>query len=88
MTTGVPKSSKVRLGSFGTATTFDVIIKDTYVGGMITPGINLSLKVLKEATAKLPLIKLKKTNKFIQAPSIITQLMNIFLKLRTSGKLL
>ncbi|NCU64123.1 MAG: type III pantothenate kinase, partial [Candidatus Fonsibacter ubiquis] len=50
---------------FGTATTFDVIIKDTYVGGMITPGINLSLKVLKEATAKLPLIKLKKTSKFI-----------------------
>jgi type III pantothenate kinase len=32
---------------------------------MITPGINLSLKVLKEATAKLPLIKLKKTCKFI-----------------------
>ncbi len=50
---------------FGTATTFDVIIKDTYVGGMITPGINLSLKVLKEATAKLPFIKLKKTSKFI-----------------------
>jgi type III pantothenate kinase len=50
---------------FGTATTFDVIIKDTYVGGMITPGINLSLKVLKEATAKLPLIKLKKTSKFL-----------------------
>ena len=50
---------------FGTSTTFDVVIKDTYVGGMITPGINLSLKVLKEATAKLPLIKLKKTNKFI-----------------------
>ena len=47
---------------FGTATTFDVIVKNTYVGGMITPGINLSLKVLKEATAKLPLIKLKKTN--------------------------
>ena len=50
---------------FGTATTFDVIIKNTYVGGIITPGINLSLKVLKEATAKLPLIKLKKTNKCI-----------------------
>ena len=50
---------------FGTATTFDVIVKNTYVGGMITPGINLSLKVLKEATAKLPLIKLKKTNKYI-----------------------
>ena len=50
---------------FGTATTFDVIVKNTYVGGMITPGINLSLKVLKEATAKLPLIKLKKTNKYL-----------------------
>jgi len=50
---------------FGTATTFDVMVKNTYIGGMITPGINLSLKVLKEATAKLPLIKLKKTNKYI-----------------------
>ncbi len=45
---------------FGTATTFDVIIKDTYVGGMITPGINLSLKVLKEATAKASFDKIKK----------------------------
>ena len=50
---------------FGTATTFDVMVKNTYIGVMITPGINLSLKVLKEATAKLPLIKLKKTNKYI-----------------------
>ncbi len=50
---------------FGTATTFDVIVKNVYLGGMITPGINLSLKVLKEATAKLPLIKLKKTTKYI-----------------------
>jgi type III pantothenate kinase len=50
---------------FGTATTFDVIIKDSYIGGMITPGINLSLRVLKESTAKLPHIKLKKTNKFL-----------------------
>ncbi len=50
---------------FGTATTFDVVVKDSYIGGMITPGINLSLKVLKQATAKLPLIKLKKTNKYI-----------------------
>ena len=55
---------------FGTATTFDVIIKNIYVGGMITPGINLSLKVLKEATAKLPLIKLKKTNKYIGKDTI------------------
>ena len=50
---------------FGTATTFDVIVQNSYIGGMITPGINLSLKVLEEATAKLPLIKLKKTIKYI-----------------------
>ena len=50
---------------FGTATTFDVIVQNSYIGGMITPGINLSLKVLEEATAELPLIKLKKTNKYI-----------------------
>jgi type III pantothenate kinase len=50
---------------FGTATTFDVIVKNNYLGGMITPGINLSLNVLKYATAKLPLIKLKKTSKYI-----------------------
>ncbi|MEY4343242.1 MAG: hypothetical protein RL736_1040 [Pseudomonadota bacterium] len=37
---------------------------------MITPGINLSLKVLKQATAKLPLIKLKKTNKYIGKDTI------------------
>jgi type III pantothenate kinase len=55
---------------FGTATTFDVIVNNSYIGGMITPGINLSLKVLKQATAKLPLIKLKKTNKYIGKDTI------------------
>ncbi len=44
---------------FGTATTFDVaLIKDIYQGGIIAPGINLSLKSLSEFTAKLPLIKI------------------------------
>jgi type III pantothenate kinase len=28
---------------FGTATTFDVLIKNTYTGGIIAPGIRLSL---------------------------------------------
>ncbi|GER08410.1 type III pantothenate kinase [Iodidimonas muriae] len=42
---------------FGTATTFDVIGKDgAYLGGVISPGINLSLKALHEAAAKLPRI--------------------------------
>ena len=42
---------------FGTATTFDVIdAEGSYLGGVISPGINLSLKALHEAAAKLPRI--------------------------------
>ena len=44
---------------FGTATTFDLALtKNIYKGGIIAPGINLSLKSLSEFTAKLPLIKI------------------------------
>ena len=40
---------------FGTATTFDVVDEDgAYVGGVIAPGINLSLEALKNAAAHLP----------------------------------
>ena len=39
---------------FGTATTFDVVsAKGEYLGGVIAPGINLSLEALKKAAAKL-----------------------------------
>jgi type III pantothenate kinase len=39
---------------FGTATTFDVVSKmGEYLGGVIAPGINLSLEALKRAAAKL-----------------------------------
>ena len=42
---------------FGTATTFDIIGRGgDYLGGVISPGINLSLKALHEAAAKLPRI--------------------------------
>ncbi len=42
---------------FGTATTFDVVSDDgAYVGGIICPGINLSLTALHQAAAKLPRI--------------------------------
>ena len=42
---------------FGTATTFDVVSSDgAYVGGIICPGINLSLSALHQAAAKLPRI--------------------------------
>jgi len=39
----------------GTATTFDVVSEDKYFeGGIIAPGINLSVKALHEAAAQLP----------------------------------
>ena len=42
---------------FGTATTFDVVDKDgAYLGGVIAPGINLSLEALHQAAARLPRI--------------------------------
>jgi len=40
---------------FGTATTFDVVAEDgAYVGGVIAPGVNLSLEALHQAAAALP----------------------------------
>ena len=46
---------------FGTATTFDVIKKPgMYDGGVITPGIALSIENLFSSTALLPTFKLKK----------------------------
>lgn len=40
---------------FGTATTFDVVSREgNYCGGVIAPGINLSLDALRSAAAKLP----------------------------------
>jgi len=42
---------------FGTATTFDVVDKDgAYIGGVIAPGINLSIEALHHAAARLPRI--------------------------------
>ena len=46
---------------FGTATTFDVVTKDgIYNGGVIVPGIDISIKTIYQTTAKLPLITLRK----------------------------
>ncbi len=45
---------------FGTATTFDVVAASgAYTGGIIAPGINLSLDALVNATAKLPRIAIE-----------------------------
>ena len=46
---------------FGTATTFDVVdFHGAYKGGIIAPGINLSLDALVSNTAKLPRIAIEK----------------------------
>ena len=50
---------------FGTATTFDVLIKKTYHGGVIAPGVKLSLNTLSDRASLIPNINLKKTNKVI-----------------------
>jgi len=42
---------------FGTATTFDVVdVQGAYLGGVIAPGINLSIEALHTAAARLPRI--------------------------------
>jgi type III pantothenate kinase len=51
---------------FGTAITFDVVSKNKeYLGGMILPGLSLSLDALNRATALLPKIKLTSPQEFI-----------------------
>ena len=50
---------------FGTATTFDVLIKNTYKGGIISPGIRLSLNTLSDKATLIPKINLKKIKKVI-----------------------
>jgi len=49
---------------FGTATTFDIIdAKGSYLGGVIAPGVNLSLEALHMAAAKLPRVDVKRTER-------------------------
>tara|TARA_X000000368_G_C22936892_1_gene670307 strand:+ start:315 stop:1052 length:738 start_codon:yes stop_codon:yes gene_type:complete len=50
---------------FGTATTFDVLIGDNYKGGIISPGIKLSLNTLSDKASLIPKINLKKMSKVI-----------------------
>ncbi len=51
---------------FGTATTFDVVDFDgAYVGGIIAPGVNLSLKALHDAAAALPFIDVTKPDQVV-----------------------
>ena len=44
---------------FGTATTFDIVKNGVYEGGVIAPGIKLSIQNLNQSTALLPIFDLK-----------------------------
>jgi type III pantothenate kinase len=55
---------------FGTATTFDVLIKDSYTGGVIAPGIKLSLNTLSDKATLIPRINLKKIRSIIGKDTI------------------
>ena len=51
---------------FGTATTFDVADGEgNYLGGAISPGINLSVEILHSATAMLPRIAIERPQRVI-----------------------
>lgn len=59
-------SSPCILVDFGTATTFDVInSRGEYIGGLISPGIKLSVNALHSKTAKLPEIEIEKCGKVV-----------------------
>ena len=55
---------------FGTATTFDVLINKTYRGGVIAPGIKLSLNTLSDKATLIPKVNLKKIKKVIGVDTI------------------
>ena len=48
---------------FGTATTFDIVRQKAYEGGVIAPGVKLSIKNLSQSTALLPIFNLKNKQK-------------------------
>jgi type III pantothenate kinase len=60
---GVKQFKNCLILDFGTATTFDVIRNKVYEGGVIAPGVKLSIMNLNKNTALLPLINLKKNQK-------------------------
>lgn len=55
---------------FGTATTFDVLIKNVYHGGVIAPGLKLSLNMLISNASLIPHLNLKKINKVIGSNTV------------------
>lgn len=64
---------------FGTATTFDVIDDDgSYLGGTISPGINLSLEALHKAAAQLPRVAIGRPERVIGKTTVQAMRSGIF----------
>ena len=63
----------------GTATTFDVISEDGYFeGGIISPGINLSVKALHKAAAQLPRIEIRRPDNVVGHSTVSAMQSGIF----------
>lgn len=55
----------------GTATNFDVVAADgAFIGGIIAPGINLSMQALHAAAARLPRIAIERPEKVIGTTTV------------------
>jgi type III pantothenate kinase len=63
----------------GTATTFDVVASDgSFEGGIIAPGINLSMKALHEAAAKLPRVAIQRPERVIGRDTVQAMQAGVF----------
>ncbi|MBR9825438.1 MAG: type III pantothenate kinase [Alphaproteobacteria bacterium] len=63
----------------GTATTFDVIAEDgAFEGGIIAPGINLSMQALHAAAAKLPRVAIARPQKVIGNDTVSAMQSGVF----------
>ncbi len=64
---------------FGTATTFDVVDTDgAYIGGVIAPGVNLSLEALHMAAAALPHVDITKPQRVVGTNTIACMQSGVF----------
>ncbi|MBX6740968.1 MAG: type III pantothenate kinase [Acetobacteraceae bacterium] len=64
---------------FGTATTFDVVdAEGAYLGGVIAPGVNLSIEALHQAAARLPRIGIGRPQAVIGRDTVAAMQSGIF----------
>ena len=64
---------------FGTATTFDVVASDgAYIGGVIAPGVNLSLEALHMAAAALPHVDISRPQTVIGTNTVACMQSGVF----------